>query len=76
MRTVTRYLGRISLWSDGDVRWAESNNLSPGMTLDELELVFRAVVGAKAANGGESVVRLAASVLAKAGAEKRLREAS
>lgn len=76
---MTRFLGTIKLWADGDVRWDESVALSPSMSLDELETVYRAVVGAQAgarSYDDEGVIHLAASLLAKAGAAKarRIRE--
>lgn len=73
---MSYYIGSIEVLSDGSLRFyrAASDSGIHSLTPAQLEMVFLAMVGAKAAleskDGSEAIGKMAARILAKIGAEK------
>jgi hypothetical protein len=69
---MSTYIGSLALYDNGAIRFSAAFGHSP--TVAQMEFIYRAMIGAHASTaegtGTESVVHLAASLLAKAGAEK------
>jgi len=67
-----KWLGHINIWQNGHMEFEGSFGKHPNV--DEIGLIYRAMVGAQAAirNGGDakSIAHQAASLLARIGAEK------